>query len=195
MIFDDSWTTGLTQKQQSLIVDYVMNGCKVYPGIAGYKSLPQVKKWLDGEKGRRAVRAYCNFFFDKKKDVVKLQLLKIYLKRAFFNPADIINSKGMILDEYRDNLKKLGDLSYCIDGIKLTTQSLEIKLCDRDKARDFIVQLFKIMEDDFDESLDDEKSVFEMTDEERDEEIQKLVERTGLLPPPNEKGKKKGKER
>lgn len=201
MLFNNFWTEGLTQKQQRLIVDYVLNGCVLKIGLGGYKSRSEAKRFIDSEKGRRAVRNYCNYFFDKKKDVVKLQLLKIYMKRAFFNPADIMDAHGRIIDEKGNpvkNLRELGDLAFCIDGIETKIHpggiaTIKTNLCDRDKAREFIVELFKILEDDG-ESFDlDYKPVYEMTDEERDQEIETFIKKGGFLPEPEngKKGKKK----
>lgn len=186
MIFNDSWTEGLKPREQRLVVDYVLNGCVIKPELGGYKSYSSIKKFINSERGRLAVRAYCNYFFDKERDTVKLQLLKIYMQRAFFNPAEIINAKGMLKKEHEGDLKKLGDKAYCIDGIKVSTQSLEIKLCDRDKAMEFIAKLFDIYGENEPEKELNYKPVFEMTDEERDLEIEELNKKAGFLPSPED---------
>jgi hypothetical protein len=195
MLFNDSWTKGLTPKQQNLVIEYIQNGCKPTPGLGTYKTVAAIKRFVNSEKGRRAIRAYANYFFDKEKELIKIRLLKMYLPRTFFNPADIIDSDGLLLPKYQENLKKLKDLAFCIDGIekKETGYGTEtkIKFCDRDKAKDFIVELFRIMEpDDEDEKDGYEKSVYEMTDEERDEEIKRLMDRGKLLTGNNGNGKK-----
>ena len=192
MIFSDVWTKGLKEKHQKLVVDYVMDGCKIKSGQGGYKRIAVIKSFIESPKGRKAIRAYRDFFFDKKKDIVKMQLVKMNMERAFYNPADIINAKGKLLDKYKNKLTNLNGKAYCIDGIELTHgaygDSLKIKLADRVKAQEFIIRVFKIFEDEDKENFLDEKSVHDMTDEERNAEIKKLMDKQKLI---TKKGDKK----
>jgi len=181
MLFNDFWIKDINVRQQNLVIEYLQNACQVFSGIGGYKNIQYVKSFLNSKKGRTAVRRYSEYLFDLKKDTVKLQLLKIYMIRTFYNPADILTADGELLPEYNDDLKNLNDLAYCIEGIEKTATgvrgNLKIKLCDRDKAREVIEKLFNIYDrEDVDDNTGD-ISVFEMTDEERDLEIKYLIEK------------------
>ena len=62
-------------------------------------------------------------------------------RRAFYDPAQIIDSKGALLHP----LTELGDLSVCVDGIETKPnargdESIKIKLADRDKALEMLQQ-------------------------------------------------------
>lgn len=181
MIFDDAWSQGLTEKQQNCVIDFFQAGCRIYSGIGGYKNKNAAVAFLNSKKGRKAVCLFGEFLIGKEKDTVKFQLIKIYAARAFFNPADIIDKNGMLKIKKEDeDLRKLGDLAYCIDGIKLTTTGFEVKLCDRHKSMEALERIFDILNPDNDEDRDGYKSVFEMTDEERDLEIKYLLDKGGM---------------
>lgn len=192
MIFNDSWTEGLTKKQQNLIIEYVLNECRLTQEIAEeakYKSIVSARNFLNSEKGRRAQRMYVEFQLDIKKDTVKLQAIRINLQRAFYNPANIIDAVGDFIGDEKD-LKKLGPLAYCIDGIEtkvigvnpVTGKKIierKIKLCNRDKAMTFIEKAFKLFEEEEIDDLLGEKSIYEMSDEEREEKFKELVKKGG----------------
>ena len=193
MIFNDTWTEGLTKKQQNLIMEYVLNECKLTPEIVeecNYSSKTTAQKFLNSEKGRRAQRMYVEFQIDVKKDTVRLQAIRINLQRAFYNPADIINAEGGFVIENEKDLKKLGPLAYCIDGIESKVMGVnpvtgkkiierKIKLCNRDKAMAFIEKAFKLFEEEEIDDLLGEKSIYEMSDEEREEKFKELVKKGG----------------
>jgi hypothetical protein len=189
LIYSDEWTEGLNTKQQNLVIDYVLNEGQIISDMEKYYSLRRVKKFFKSDKGRKAIRKYIEFKFDLKKDIVKMNLMKLHFTRAFFNPADIITPDGKFVDvdgEEIKSLRQLGKLAYCVEGIESkvigfdektgkAVKELKIKLCDRNKSLDVIAKLFKIGEDE--EEIDtDEKSIYEMSDEERDEEAKKLIQ-------------------
>lgn len=184
MIYNDEWTEGLNQKQQRTIIDYVLNEGQVSDEMKEYYSVTTIKKFLESEKGRKALHKYVEYKFDVKKPIVKMQLMKIHFYRAFFNPGDIITPEGAFIKKIK-SLKQLGPLAYCIEGIETKIigyekktdkpiKEIKIKLCDRNKSLEIIKQLYKIGEEDEDTDLD-EKSVFEMSDEEREDEIKRLI--------------------
>lgn len=194
MILNDEWTEGLTPKQQNIVMDYVINlGDVQAMDFHGYAGKNIIKKFLNSEKGRKAVRRYTEHKFDEKKDFVKMQLVKMYFARAFFHPGDIITPDGAFIDidgEKITSLKQLGKYAYCIEGIETEIvgidkktgkeiKKVKIKLCNRDKALEKIGELFKIGIDDDEDN--DEKSIFEMSDEEREAEIKKLLQQDHKL--------------
>jgi hypothetical protein len=198
MIFDDSWTQGLTKKQQNLIVDYVLNGCQFFQGAGGYKNKNNALKFLNSPEGRKALRKYAEFFIDCKKDLVKMRAIKLHTIRAFYNPADIIDKDGNFNLSDTEDLRKLGDLAYCIDGIEtkefyndkgiVISKHIKIKICDRNKSIEFLSKVFHFDEEEKIEDFIGEKNVHEMSDEEIDADILKLIKKGKIaLPAPEEK--------
>ena len=193
MILNDDWIEGLNQKQQNIVKDYVLSQGKISDmEMHGYKSRTAIKKFLDSEKGRKAVKRFIEHKFDVKKDIVKAQLMQMHFTRAFFNPADIITPTGALVNiegKPIQTLKQLGKLAFCIEGIESEIigtdkmgkpiSKVKIKLCDRNKSLEKVKELFRIGEDD-DEDYD-EQSIFEMSDEEREEEIKKLLKQDPKL--------------
>jgi hypothetical protein len=187
MIYSDSWTEGLTSREQNIVIDYVLNECQLYDGIGGELTKGKAKRFLESEKGRKAVRLYAEFFTDTRRDYIKAKLVKLHFIRAFFNPADIIDAQGKFVIEDEKDLHKLGNLSYCIEGIKTEItgynekigepiKKIEIKLCSRDKSLEFLSKMFNIFDDEKSSSeLIGEKSVYEMSDDERNAEIARLL--------------------
>jgi hypothetical protein len=69
------------------------------------------------------------------------RILDVWLKRAFYDPAEIVDGKGTLLHPLEE-LSKQG-LSICIEGIetRINAQGVEItktKLADRDKALEML---------------------------------------------------------
>ena len=195
VMINDSWTEGLTKKQQNLVVEYVLNEGKIFPGIGGYKLRSSAEKFLKSKKGRDAVRQYVEFQFGIRKEPLKLKLTKICMIRAMFNPADIIDAQGRFIIETENDLHKLGELAFCIDGIETKTlgfdkktgkaiKETKIKLCDqngRHKAIDFLAKIFDLFsKEEIQENLIGEKSVYEMSDDERDDELGRLLKMFGM---------------
>jgi len=195
MIFNDEWTEGLSRKQQNLVIEYVLNEGKVEPPMAGYTTSASIRNFFESEKGRKALIKYIEFKCDIKRPIVKHNLLKLHLKRAFYNPADIVTPNGTFrknkYGEEITDLRELGDDAYCIDGIKVTDKSLEIKLCDRNKSLEVVKQLFKIDQDEDDDL--DEQSIFEMSNDEREQEIKRLIKKDQKLIEFKDSGKKDNK--
>jgi phage terminase small subunit len=78
-----------------------------------------------------------------KRDKIPLEkrILDVWMKRAFYDPAEIVNGKGALLHPLED-LSEQG-LSVCIEGIETRTnaqgvESTKIKLADRDKALEML---------------------------------------------------------
>ena len=85
----------------------------------------------------------------KYKNTLHYEILHTYRVRAFYDPSDIIDENGGLIVS---DLKELGDLTKCIEGIETKPgtngekihrdDERKIKLCDREKALD---QLSKYM--------------------------------------------------
>jgi hypothetical protein len=75
------------------------------------------------------------------------QLLRLYRELAFYNPADIIDAKGMLKV---GDLAALGETAKCITGItrKVNDKGLanyEVKLADRFKAMDSLMKYLELV--------------------------------------------------
>lgn len=186
MKLDDAWTEGLTKRQQNLIIEYIENEARLYPGIAGFDKPQAANRFLNSVLGRRALIKYVEHKLGIHRDTVKLRLVKIALIRAGFDPAAIIDAQGKFVIEDMKDLRKLGDLSYAIDGIQSRIVAIhprtgepiretKIELANREKSWDFLAKIFKLFDDEKLEDLTGEKSVYEMSDDERDTEIARLI--------------------
>jgi phage terminase small subunit len=76
------------------------------------------------------------------------RILDIWLKRAFYDPAEIIDGKGALL--HPPEKLSLRGLSVCVDGIetRINAQGVEttkIKLADRDKALEMLQQYIQMI--------------------------------------------------
>lgn len=93
---------------------------------------------------------------------METQVVSLWVKRAFYDPADIIDSKGNLLYSL-DELSKRG-LSVCVEGIEPKPDRRGnvhyiIKLADRDKALEMLQRYAQIIKP-FDAKIseDDEES-------------------------------------
>jgi len=78
-----------------------------------------------------------------KQDKIPLEkrILDTWIKRAFYDPAEIVDGKGALLHPLEE-LSKQG-LSICIEGIETRinaqgVETIKIKLADRDKALEML---------------------------------------------------------
>ena len=179
MIFSDDWTEGLTPAQEQLLIEYIQGGFETYDGIAGYRKV-SAEKFLFSKKGIDAQSKYVSFHFKLNRPKVREMIRRIQTQRAFYNPADIIDKNGNFKLEKNQELKDLGPNVYCVEGVKKTEEknvsSTEIKLSNRDKAIEYLHKLYRLDEDEEDQDVIDGKSIYEMSDEERIQAIQKFLE-------------------
>jgi hypothetical protein len=76
------------------------------------------------------------------------KILDVWLKRAFYDPAEIVDGNGALLHPLEE-LSRRG-LSICVEGIetRINAQGIEtikIKLADRDKALEMLQQYIQII--------------------------------------------------
>ena len=120
-IFHSDTYDRLSEKQKKAVDAYIENGFNVKDAAAksGYNAA-SLSRWLKTEKARVCLKDYTLFLIDNKKDVLEYRIIDIYITRAFYNPADIIDKDGFLIT---DDLKSLGPLACCVEGIET-----EIKL-------------------------------------------------------------------
>jgi phage terminase small subunit len=76
------------------------------------------------------------------------RILDTWLKRAFYDPAEIVDGKGALLHPLEE-LSTQG-LSVCVEGIETRTnaqgiETTKIKLADRDKALEILQQYIQMV--------------------------------------------------
>ena len=85
----------------------------------------------------------------REKIPLEKRILDHWIRRAFFDPGEIINGKGALLRPL-DELSKTG-LSLCVDGIetRINAQGIEtvrVKLADRDKALEMLQRYIQMIQ-------------------------------------------------
>lgn len=210
MLTDDLWREGLTPKQQNLIPELYFAKGNLTPEVwkaAGYSSGATAKKWKGTLQYRKAMRRFSELQTDSARDFTKAAGIDMLCKIAFYNPADIIDSEGKLLPKYgrdvdgRDNLKKLNGFAVCIEGIETSINKMGIKetkvrlvnMANRLKAFEMLSELldFKGENSEDYEDSDCEKPVYYMSDEERQKQIDKYLEKAGYKRIKKIEGKKK----
>jgi phage terminase small subunit len=73
----------------------------------------------------------------REKIPLEKRILDIWLKRAFYDPAEIVNSKGALIHPLEE-LSRRG-FSVCVEGIETRinaqgVETIKVRLADRDKA-------------------------------------------------------------
>jgi hypothetical protein len=84
----------------------------------------------------------------REKISLEKRILDTWLKRAFYDPAEVVNDKGALLHSLEE-LSRRG-LSVCIEGIETRVnaqgvETVKIKLADRDKALEMLQQYVQMI--------------------------------------------------
>jgi len=83
----------------------------------------------------------------REKIPLEKRILDVWMRRAFFDPAEIVDSRGALLHP----LAELSDqgLSVCIEGIETRVnaqgETTKVKLADRDKALEMLQQYIQMI--------------------------------------------------
>lgn len=137
-----------TQEQQDFVRFYIEQRLR-NAGEAYMRAYPNCKseevgfssasRLLRTEKIQALLREKIEEATGKLTENLSHQILSMWVTRAFYDPADIIDAEGNLRDTM-DGLKERG-LSVCIDGIDIKPdkdgmEHITYKLADRDKAQD-----------------------------------------------------------
>lgn len=153
LIFDYDAYDELTPKQQKAITLYFEWNFNIRMAARRAKySEEAFRLFIKTPKARAILKAYAEYMLDEKKDTLEYQIVKVYMIRAFYDPADIIDDQGFLLVK---DLKELGELSQCVDGIEKSESwsdgggslKMKVKLCDREKALEQLCKYISIMKD------------------------------------------------
>ena len=194
-IFHSDTYDRLSEKQKKAVDAYIENGFDIKDAAekSGY-SVSNLSRWLKTEKARVCLKDYTLFLIDNKKDVLEYRIIDIYTIRAFYNPADIIDKDGFLIV---DDLKKLGHLAHCVDGIETEVKGIreikegprageveklvkiKVKLCDREKALEQLSRYMQLMTDKMEVSgqVDTVVKVWNLSRAERKARIKELLKK------------------
>jgi len=187
MILDETWQEGLSQIEQSLVVEFFLAGGSFTVDVwknAGYKSARTAKNALQKEKLRRAVKLFSAMQLELKADFVKAKAAGILVVRAFYNSFDIITADGKLRPEWTEKPKSMGELAHCVDGIetsydKMGRKQVKIKLANKHEAITGLNRLFNFdnQDEEEEEEAGGKKPIHLLTDEGRRREIAEYIKR------------------
>jgi phage terminase small subunit len=131
----------LTDKQKIFIAEYCNNGFNATQAAikAGYSEGTARQIASDNLSKayiKQAIKDYLDEILSQYKNTLEYEIIQTYKIRAFYNTEDIIDHEGKLVVK---ELKELGELTRCIDGIETTinTQGIEnrkVKLANRESA-------------------------------------------------------------
>jgi len=128
-------TNHMNGKRAALIAGYSERSAGTYAGKL--LAMPVVKN---------AIKEFVTIYLGRLKEVISLQIVETERLRAFYNIGDIIDSEGRLVVR---NLKDLGPLQACIDGIETKIingeKQIKVKLADKDKAIDLLSKYVELM--------------------------------------------------
>lgn len=194
-IFHSDTYDRLSEKQKKAVDAYIENGFNVKDAAAksGYNAA-SLSRWLKTEKARVCLKDYTLFLIDNKKDVLEYRIIDIYITRAFYNPADIIDKDGFLIT---DDLKSLGPLACCVEGIETEIKGVRIikdkdgnekevklikkkvKLCDREKALEMLSRYMQLITDKMEVSgqVNTTVNIWSLSTNERKARIKELLKK------------------
>lgn len=155
------WDEELKGKKREFVlfyctdIDCFFNGTraylKAYPDCESEKAAAvNASKLLRNAKVKEAVKKLLRLSRDEDDESAVYKILKLYELLSLYNPADIIDGQGGLVVE---DLKELGPLACCIDGIetRLTSSGESyriIKLANRHKAMQAFAAYLKLVRPD-----------------------------------------------
>lgn len=117
---------------------------ETYPDTSKEAAYVSATRLLQNDNIKKAMSEFLTKDIDK--DKLQDQVLGIYIKRATYNPNDIVDEEGML----KKNIPE--DIKCCIDGIERMTRKngevdIIIKLADKDKSLAQLAKYTKMITD------------------------------------------------
>ena len=156
ILSNDERTEELEEKELLFVLEYCGNGFVGWQAVAKLKfkinkrnkSEIQIKKEYAKISGKllrkttvkQAIKLYLTLCLGKYQNTLEYELIQLYRRQAFYNPAMFIKADGS--PKFSD-LKELGDWAVCVEGIetKITVvdgimfEKTTVELTDRKKAQ------------------------------------------------------------
>jgi len=152
LLNESKYFANLRRNQKVFVIEYVnhnFNASKAMKasGYSGKSAGINAGRILRMETVQGAIKEYLEAVIDKYKSHLEHDILNMYMKRAFYNPATFINGDG---SPKFDSLDELGDNAVIVEGIETkffgkdaNRSTVVVKLVDREKA---LLQLSKYLE-------------------------------------------------
>lgn len=146
-----------TQAQKEFVGFFIEQGLR-RPAEAYMRAYPNCKsensanveasKNLKKPKIQALMREILETAHGSDKDLVEYRLMREWMAQAFYDPADIVDEKGRLVDTMADLQKK--GLSVCIEQVDIKPdkdgiEHVVYKLVDRDKARDQLAKYIQMI--------------------------------------------------
>lgn len=145
----------LTDKQRMFIIEYVNNGfngtqayLKATPTVTPETAKVEASRLLTNVNVKTALKDYLDEVLGQYKDTLEYEIIQEYKVRAFYNADDIIDKDGKL--KVKKDLKELGILTKCIDGIEKTYNRLgqeiiKVKLANKENALEKLATYMKML--------------------------------------------------
>jgi phage terminase small subunit len=121
---------------------------RAFPKASGESARRNASRLLTKADIQEYMSAVIAEVLQRDKITLEKRILDIWLKRAFYDPAEIVDDKGTLLHSLEE-LSRRG-LSVCVEGIETRrsaqgTETTKIKLADRDKALEMLQQYIQMI--------------------------------------------------
>lgn len=145
----------LTDKQRMFIIEYINNDfngtqayLKVTPSVTPESAAVESSRLLRNVNIKQAIKDYLDEVLGQYKDTLEYEIIQTYKLRAFYNANDIVDKDGKL--KIKKDLRELGKLNKCIDGIEKTynksgNEIIKIKLANRDNALEKLSMYMKLL--------------------------------------------------
>jgi phage terminase small subunit len=141
----------ITRAQQKFITCYIgqdfQNATaayqRAYPKASGETARRNASRLLTNADIQEAMTSLIAEVLRRDKIPLEKRIFDVWLKRAFYDPAEIVDDKGGLLHPLEE-LSRRG-LSVCVEGVERRTnaqgvETIKIKLADREKALEMLQQ-------------------------------------------------------
>jgi phage terminase small subunit len=138
-----------TRAQKKFVDYYILQDFKnaatayqrAYPRASEESARREASRLLTKVDIQEAMAAVLAKIIQRERIPLERRILDYWMKRAFYDPAEIVDSKGALIHPLEE-LSRRG-VSVCVEGIETRTnaqgvETTKIKLADRDKALEML---------------------------------------------------------
>jgi phage terminase small subunit len=165
---------------------------KAYPNASAESARREASRLLTKVDIQEHMSAAIAGALRREKVTLEKRILDIWLKRAFYDPGEIIDDSGVLLHSLR-KLKRMG-LSVCVEGIETRrnaagVETVRVRLADRDKALEMLQKYIRMIHEKIELGIKDDTRLVdlknlllekaEQSPEERDRIVAELDRLTG----------------
>lgn len=184
-VIEDQWDAGLKHRERIFILHYCTDEACLFNAAASYRETYTKKdrktgsvfipeqvtcetngsKMMKRPKVKTAIRKLLKLTQPELDEENVYKVIKEVQDLAFFNPADIIDGNGRLIDD----IEKLGSKAKAIAQIRFTQYGPAITLVDRTKYLDLLMKYLNIVRPE--QQIDIKLPVIEMVQKTNDVEL------------------------